>query len=84
MKVEVDLGPQLNSFVQAQLTSGRYKDANEVMREALRLLEARELRVQHFRNAIEAGDNSGEPRPWNKANFLQQAHQKADEKGIPK
>jgi antitoxin ParD1/3/4 len=36
------LGKYFEDFVQAQLASGRYNNASEVLRDALRLMEARE------------------------------------------
>ena len=39
------LGKHFESFVQAQLVSGRYNNASEVLRDALRLMEERERRL---------------------------------------
>ena len=36
------IGKHFESFVQAQLASGRYGNASEVLRDALRLMEDRE------------------------------------------
>jgi putative addiction module CopG family antidote len=38
--MDVDLPPQLDDFVRAQVRSGRYADAQEVVRDALRRLRA--------------------------------------------
>ena len=40
--LNVSLTPELSAFVESRLRSGRYQSASEVVREALRLLEARE------------------------------------------
>ena len=40
--LNVSLTPDLSRFVEDRLRSGRYQTASEVVREALRLLEARE------------------------------------------
>jgi antitoxin ParD1/3/4 len=40
--MNVSLTPELESFVQAKVQSGRYTSASEVIREALRLLETHE------------------------------------------
>jgi len=40
----VFLTPELDAFVDGQVTSGQYRIASEVVRTALRLLQARERR----------------------------------------
>jgi antitoxin ParD1/3/4 len=49
------LGTHVESFVQAQLASGRYTNASEVLRDALRLTEDRERRHAALDAAIERG-----------------------------
>jgi antitoxin ParD1/3/4 len=39
------LGSHFEAFVRAQLASGRYNNASEVLRDALRLMEERERRL---------------------------------------
>ncbi len=39
------------------IQSGRYGNISEVLRDALRLMEAREQRVQHVRDMVLAGTN---------------------------
>lgn len=51
----VALGDYFDRFVQDQLTSGRYKNASEVIRAALRLLEYEEDKVKALRTAIQEG-----------------------------
>ena len=41
--MNVSLTPELEEFVSAKVESGRYTSASEVVREALRLLEEKEL-----------------------------------------
>ena len=41
--MNVSLTPELEKFVAAKVESGRYTSASEVVREALRLLEEKEL-----------------------------------------
>jgi antitoxin ParD1/3/4 len=51
----VSLTPELERFVDAKVESGRYNNASEVVREALRLLkEQDEIRVR-WRERIERG-----------------------------
>jgi antitoxin ParD1/3/4 len=49
------LGKHFETFVQAQLASGRYNNASEVVRDALRLMEDRERRLASLDAAIERG-----------------------------
>jgi len=42
----VSLTPELETFVDATVASGRYRSASEVVRAALRLLEKQERRVE--------------------------------------
>ena len=49
------LGKHFETFVQAQLASGRYNNASEVLRDALRLMEERERRLAALDRAIERG-----------------------------
>ncbi len=56
----VTIGPQLDYFVSKLIESGRYGSTSEVMRSALRLLEQQENQTAALKQAIEAGENSGE------------------------
>jgi antitoxin ParD1/3/4 len=55
MTINLKLGAHFDAFIAAQLASGRYLDASEVVRDALRLLEYREIGANAFENAIEEG-----------------------------
>jgi antitoxin ParD1/3/4 len=63
-KRNVILTDELDHFVASRVESGRYADANEVVRSALRLLEREEReyeeRLAVLRAAIEKGDASGD------------------------
>lgn len=49
------LGEHFELFVKAQLASGRYGNASEVLRNALRLMEERERKLAALDAAIERG-----------------------------
>ena len=53
------LGSYFDIFVQSNLSSGRYKNASEVIRAGLRLLEEEETKIIALKNAIQEGVESG-------------------------
>ena len=59
----VNLTDELDSFVRAKVESGRYENASEVVRAALRTLEREEqqyeAKLAALRTAIDEGDASG-------------------------
>jgi antitoxin ParD1/3/4 len=64
--MNVSLTPQLEALVRSKVESGRYNNASEVVREALRLLESRD-RLERLRAAIAIGDTEyarGEGDEW--------------------
>lgn len=52
-----------NHFISA-VQAARYGSARDVVRAGLRLLEEHETRVRALQNALFAGEQSGEPRPF--------------------
>ena len=56
----VTIGSQLDEFVGRLIESGRYNSTSEVVRSALRLLEQQENQAEALRNAVVAGEHSGE------------------------
>lgn len=63
----VNLTPELDHFVVTRIKSGRYENASEVMRAALRTLERDEreyeAKLSALRAAIRAGEESGYAEP---------------------
>ena len=55
----VSLGNYFESFVDNSVTQGRFKNASEVIRAGLRLLEEEENKIIVLRNAINDGIESG-------------------------
>lgn len=52
--VNISLTPELNSFIQTRVESGRYQTASEVVREGLRLLERQERSREDEVSALKA------------------------------
>ena len=72
----VALGPHFTNFIDAQVQGGRYGSASDVVRAGLRLLEEHETKVKALQDALKAGLESGEPRPFDSEAFLKRMHAK--------
>jgi putative addiction module CopG family antidote len=55
----VSLGNYFDNFIQSRISSGRFKNASEVVRAGLRLLEEEESKFIALREAIQEGLDSG-------------------------
>lgn len=75
MTIQVDLSPQLEDMVTRKIASGLYASADEVVREALRIMEAqdhsRAAKLEQLRRDISDGLESGELEPWNPEDIKQ-------------
>lgn len=67
----VSLGNYFEHFVEGRILNGRYKNASEVIRAGLRLLEEEENRVIAVKKAIEEGAQSGIAKNFNPAKHLE-------------
>jgi len=66
----VSLSEHFVEFIDEQVETGRYGSASDVVRAGLRLLEEHEAKVKALRDALRAGEESGEPRPFDGEAFL--------------
>ena len=66
----VTLGNQYDAFIRRQIEKGRFGSASETVRAGLRLLEEQELKLEQLRAAIDEGDLSGSPEPFDIEAFL--------------
>ena len=55
----VSLGSHFDSFVGDRIAAGRFRNASEVIRAGLRLLEEEEIKFANLRSAIQEGLDSG-------------------------
>ena len=77
----ISLGSYFESFVQSRLTVGRYKNASEVIRAGLRLLEEEENKIIALRNAIQEGIDSGIAYNFNPEMHLKELKAKRETNG---
>jgi antitoxin ParD1/3/4 len=55
----ISLGSYFDNFIQNRISEGRFKNASEVVRAGLRLLEEEENKIIALREAIREGIDSG-------------------------
>jgi antitoxin ParD1/3/4 len=67
------LGDHFDAFVAAQVRAGRYANATDVIRSALRLLEERETRLEALRRALIEGEESGVAGPLDMSRIKREA-----------
>ncbi len=80
MTLNINLTPQLEEMVRQKVNGGLYNSASEVVREALRLMEAQDrlqaIKLEHLRQDIRDGLNSGDPTPWNAEEIKQEGRKR--------
>ena len=57
MTMHVNLSPEMEGFIRTKVASGFYGNATEVIRDAIRRMQAEESRVAAWRAAIKVGDD---------------------------
>ena len=68
----ISLGNYFESFVKSSISKGRYKNASEVIRAGLRLLEEHENKVHALKDAIQEGIDSGVAEDFDADEFLKE------------
>lgn len=68
----VSLGDYFENFVDSRVSEGRFKNASEVIRAGLRLLEEEENKRIVLKKNIEDGINSGIAKNFNAKKHLQE------------
>ena len=66
----VSLGDHFNAFIEAQVVTGRFGSASDVVRAGLRLLEDQETKLAALRAALIEGEQSGPSTPFDFEAFI--------------
>ena len=77
----VSLGDHFENFVEHRISEGRYKNASEVIRAGLRLLEDEENRIVMLRTAIQEGIDSGISKKFDAKKHLEKLKAKKRKNG---
>lgn len=70
--VTVALGPHYEEFIRENIAGGRYNNASEVIRAALRRLEEDETQLAALRSAIDEGDSSTDMVGFDEETFIEE------------
>jgi antitoxin ParD1/3/4 len=77
MGMNINLTSHLEEMVRDKVESGLYTSASEVVREALRLMDEKDqlllARLNHLRNDVQAGLDSGSAVVWDPADVKRAA-----------
>jgi len=72
----ISIGEHFESFIQNEISTGRYSSASEVVRTALRLLEVEEKKIKALRLALEEGERSVMVEDFDPKAHLEALHRK--------
>lgn len=65
----ITLTRQMDSWVKEQIESGRYANDSEYVRDPIRREQAANQELEGIRSALIAGEESGEPQPFDPIEF---------------
>jgi len=77
----ISIGNYFDNFIQNRISAGRYKNASEVVRAGLRLLEEEESKMIALREAIQDGIISGIAYDFEPKSHLEKLKAKKDLNG---
>lgn len=77
----ISIGDYFDSFIKSRISTGRYKNASEVVRAGLRLLEEEENKIMALREAIQQGIDSGLAHDFNPETHLEKLKAKKNING---
>ncbi len=78
----ISLGNHFEDFINAQIQTGRYGSASEVIRASLRLLEEREQKLEALRQALIEGEESGDDGKLDMEAIKREARREAQLEGL--
>lgn len=70
------LGEHFEEFISTKVSSGKFNSASEVIRTALRLLEAEELKMKDLNKALSQGEKSEMEKGFDPKANLKKLHSK--------
>lgn len=70
------LGEHFEDYISTKVSSGKYNSASEVIRTALRLLEAEDLKTKNLNKALLQGEKSGIDKNFDSKTHLKKLHSK--------
>jgi len=74
----ISLGEHFEGYITSQVKTGHYGNRSEVIRDALREHEERQLRVEALRQALVEGEESGAYRPFDMEQIITSARRKSE------
>lgn len=77
----ISLGTYFDNFIQNKISAGRFKNASEVVRAGLRLLEEEENRIMVLKTAINEGIQSGTAIDFDSEKHLEELKAKKNQNG---
>jgi antitoxin ParD1/3/4 len=77
----ISLGNYFDEFIKNRINSGRYKNASEMIRAGLRLLEEEESKYAALKQALQEGIDSGIAEDFNPEEHLKQLKAKRESNG---
>ena len=66
----IALGDSLAEYARSKVASGEYGSTSEVIRDALRRAQERDVRIEKLRQLIREGEESGPARPFDWDAFM--------------
>ena len=67
----ISIGDYFDNFIQNRISAGRFKNASEVVRAGLRLLEEEENKILALRASLQEGIDSGIANDFNPESHLE-------------